>query len=225
MIDIETKLRAGLHALADASPVVEVPSVDLITSRAREPRRRRGLGRRTAILVVAGVIGTAGVATATGVLPLRVSRSLTEFEEWGFATSGDARRVASVTHDGVTHEVWRAPLADGRECVFNRVIGSENDDAHAGAHCGISGNDEDRAHFWAAGYPAGRLRPGDVASGRLPLDAIAAVFVFDDGTTYIVQPQREGFFITAFERVPAGKRITRLDAMRPDGTVYTPPGG
>ncbi len=64
-----------------------------------------------------------------------------------------------------------------------------------------------------------RIRPGSVASGRLPADATQVVFEFDDGTTRAVAGQQQGWFITTFPDVRPDARIIAIRAVNADGRV------
>ena len=137
---------------------------------------------------------------------------LREFRSWGFEANRGAERMAWVTDDDMTYEVWRAPLDGGGQCVYDRVLGGDR--GHPGSHChgaidGVSSPRRSPDHFLELHYP-GRVfdnstghdpesaRQHSISSGQLPLGATEAVFGFDDGTTLTVASHREGYFITTF---------------------------
>ena len=235
MIDVEERVRRGLDALAaETSTAVVPPPVGSIVLRAgTEPARPRR-GRRLAVAVAACVVVTTGVATATGVLPGPVESMLDEFRSWGYDANRSAERMARVTDDEITYEVWRAPLEGGGVCVYDRVIGPDGDTDHGGAsHCHgvpIAPRSADRfgeLHYPervfdnAAGGDAESARRHSVSSGQLPLGATDVRFGFDDGTTLTVAGQHDGYFITTFPGVRDGLRIVRLQALDADGNVVT----
>lgn len=200
---------------------------------ARQPRR----WPKVAVATVAGVLVTSGAAAALGVLPEPVESVLREFRSWGFEANQGAERMATVTDDGITYEVWRAPLDGGGQCVYDRVIGPEGDVDHGGgSHChgDVGGRVPPRSpdDFNEMSFPftvfdnstgadpeSASLH--SVSSGQLPIGATSVVFEFEDGTTLTVEAQREGYFITTFPGVDDGLDIVEVRALAPDGHVVT----
>jgi hypothetical protein len=220
MIDLETKLRAGLHSLADTSPEVVVPPLSTIEAAARARGRNRSRARRMVAFAIVGVVGTAGIATATGVLPRPVERTLDEFDSWGYETSGDAERVATLEANGYTYEIWRAPLTTGGECVYERKFSPGGDVSHGGSSA-CTPDPTDESALYPAAYPA-YTGDGATAWGQLPEGGVAIVFRLSNGSTYEVAAQRDRYFLTAFDGVPDGTRLLGEQVKRADGTLYTP---
>jgi hypothetical protein len=235
MTDIETTLRRGLEMLAaETAAVVEPPPIGSIKARAHVARPRSRRWPRVAIAVGVTAVATAGAATAIGVLPDQVERTLAEFREWGFRADAGAELMASTSEGDLTYEIWRAPLDGGGQCVSQLVIGPGFDeDYHGGAACsGEPGpSPSPRPVGWIdAGYPstvfdnsAGRdpeSAPMHSTSwGRLPVGATKALFEFDDGTTLTVDAQRDGYFVTTFPGVRDGLAIVEIRAVDDAGTV------
>jgi hypothetical protein len=126
---------------------------------------------------------------------------------------------ATVRANGSTHEVWRAPLAGGGQCVYERKIGNGGDVPHGGAsQC----SPHPTLPTFLTGAFADRTGDGATAWGQVPVGGVAIIFGLSDGTNYEVPVQRDRFFITAFAGVPSGLRIGRPQVKRADGSLYTP---
>ena len=234
MTDVETTLRRGLETLAaETAAVVEPPPIGSIKARAHVARPRSRRWPRVAIAVGVAAVATAGAATAIGVLPDQVERTLAEFREWGFRADAGAELMASTSEGDLTYEIWRAPLDGGGQCVSQLVIGPGFDeDYHGGAACSGEGPSPSPRPVGriAAGYPstvfdnsAGRdpeSAPMHSTSwGQLPVGATKAVFEFDDGTTLTVDAQHDGYFVTTFPGVRDGLAIVEIRAVDDAGTV------
>jgi hypothetical protein len=233
MIEVETTLRQGLKTFADeTASAVLAPPVGTIKLRAHAAPSRARRWWKPALAIAVGTVVTTSAAAATGVLPGPVESTLREFRSWGFHVNQAAERMASVTDGGITYEVWRAPLDGGGRCVYDRVIGPVGDVEHGGASSCLGDPPSPRSadRFAELHYPervfdnsTGRDPESawqhSVSSGQLPVGAIAAVFMFDDGTTLTVPGQREGYFITTFPGVRDGARIVGIRAVSADGRV------
>jgi hypothetical protein len=233
MIDVETKLRAGLDAFGtETAEAVSPPPITSLALRAADVTLTPRRWPRVAVAVVAGTVLTTSGAAAVGVLPGPVESVLREFRSWGFDANQGAERMASVTAGDLTYEVWRAPLDGGGQCVYDRVIGPDGDVEDGGAsHChGAPSSPRSRVRFGELSYPevvfdnsSGRDPESaalhSVASGQAPLGATEVVFEFDDGTTLAVEAEREGYFITTFPSIPDGTRITGIHAIDAQGQV------
>lgn len=231
MIDVETRLRAGLRAFAaETAAVASPPPIESLVSGGGERVRRRRWPR-LAVSFVAGTVVTTGAAAAVGVLPGPVESTLHEFRTWGFGANQGAERMASTTAGGFTYEVWRAPLDEGGQCVYERVIAPGGDVEHGGgAQChGAPSSPRSRDRFGELAYPGSVVdnstgrNPGtpkhSVAWGQLPIGATAVVFEFDDGSTLTITAEREGYFITTFPGVQDGLRIRGISALDAEGHV------
>ena len=134
MSDVETALRQGFEALAaETASVVTPPSVGSIKFRARTDQAQSRRWPKVVTAIAAGMVVTTGMAAAVGVLPGPVESMLSEFRSWGFGANQGAQRMAWVTDGDMTYEVWQAPLDDGGDCVYDRVIGPDGDVDHGGA--------------------------------------------------------------------------------------------
>lgn len=233
MIEIETKLRAGLDAFAaETVAAASPPPVASIMLRQGGARRSRRRWPGIAAAVLAGSVVTTSAAAAVGVLPGPVESTMAEFRSWGFDANQGAERMASVTDGGLTYEVWRAPRGGGGQCVYDRVIGPDGDVEHGGgSHChGSPSSPRSSDRFGELSSPEtvfDNSTGGDpesapqhsVSSGQLPIGATEVEFTFDDGAKLTIAPQREGYFITTFPGVRDGARITSINAVDADGNV------
>ena len=213
MIDVESTLRHGLHAYAaETADPVTMPAPATIAFRARTPEPGRRRWPKVAAIVAGGALVTTGLASAAGVLPGPVESKLHDFREWGFDATGDATMLASVTDGDKSFEVWRAPLRDGKYCVYVRTIVAGGDIENGGAaSCGGSSSS------WGVSFD--RTGPETVETGVLPAGAVAARFTFENGTTFTAPGQTEGYFITTLAGVPYGLQILKMEAVDADGRV------
>ena len=234
MIDTEAKLRAGLAAFVlETDAIVSPPPVASIAMRARTvvPRSRRW--QKVAAVGVGTVVLSAGVASAVGVLPAPVESKLREFRSWGFGAEDGATRLASARNGEMRYELWRAPLRSGGECVYERVIAPGGDVDHGGSslcgpHLGISVRGDAVISYpeRAGALECPRWPKGSTcyatAAGRLPPGANRVIFEIEDGSSFIVRSEEDGYFITAFGGVREGLRIVGARAVGADGSVIEP---
>ena len=222
MTDLETKLRDGLNAYAlETATAVSPPSLVSIAAATRRPGRGRRRTRVVAAALAGGVVLSAGMATALGTLPSPVSAVLREFRSWGFGVSDDdAGRMASVSSEDMTYELWFAPVAEGGSCMYVRVLRSGHDIDHGGAsHC-TGGEHWPRSAFILLGVPE-RVETGRDAAGRhpivaghLPAGASYAEVEFSNGTVHRAVAEQDGFFVTVLPPgLPDDTRILSVRAV------------
>lgn len=228
MTDLETTLRRGLEAFDAETAAAATPDLTAIRPQAGAPTRTLRQWPKIAIVIATGAVVTSGAAAAVGVLPLPVEATLREFRSWGYPANGGAERMAWTTDDGLTYEVWLAPLDGGGQCSSVRVIGPAGDVEHGGgSSCDPDAPAPNTAdEFDDLWYPervwdnsTGR-QPGAhqhaTASGRAPANATRVIFEFEGGSSLTLEPQHDGYFVTTFPGVADGTRITTVQAV--DGT-------
>ncbi len=209
MTDLETKLCESLDAYAaDTTAAVSPPSVESISAAASRHRRRLARWTKAAASLVGGLVVTAGVATAFGVLPTPVSSMVREMQSWGFDVSEDeAARLASVSKDDMTYELWVVPGRGGDQCVYVRVIRAGVDMENGGAaRCDFDEPSPPSAFVVLGGASfsapsVDRMGRHPTIAGRLPVGATHLVVDFSDGTKHRVAAERGGYFVTI---VPPG---------------------
>jgi len=229
MTDLETTLRRGLRAFGAETAVAATPDLTAISRRAGASTRAARRWPKVTVAIAAGAVVTSGAAAAVGVLPPPVETTLREFRSWGFPADNGAERMASTTDDGITYEVWLAPLDGGGQCSVVRTIRPEGDVDHGGrSACGPDApapadefgdlSYDDRTDDNSTGrHPGAHVHA--TASGRAPAAATHVVFEFEAGESLTVVPQRDGYFVTTFPDIPDGTRVTALRAVDASGQV------
>jgi len=236
MTELETTLRRGLDTFADETAAVTSPDLAAVRCRAGTPGRTGRRWPKVSAVVAAGLIVTSGAAAAAGVLPKPVENALSDFRSWGFAADHGAERMATTTDDGMTYELWLAPLDGGGSCSTVLVDGPNGEVEHPGSHCkpdeAASGSSDEFIDLAWPERVSDNFRgtaPGaavhDTASGRAPRGTAHVNFRLEDGSTLTVRTQRDGWFVTTFPGVADGTRILGMQAVAADGRILASTGG
>ncbi|MCU1375450.1 MAG: hypothetical protein JWO68_2736 [Actinomycetia bacterium] len=205
MIDVETTLRRGLHALAD--------EIDPVTPPLPRPARRRWRRPLVVGVFVGGTLLGGAAATGTGLLPEPVQSMFDRSTAWGpyGVDPDDARLVATASLDGTTWEYWVADGPTGGRCEHVRQVRAEVSRESSAACFMPSEHGQPPDQLWASG---GTGRGPDTIGGRAPVGAVAVLVTLGDGRQDRLPIQRDRHFFGVYEAT-----VTALDAVDGAGAV------
>jgi hypothetical protein len=211
MNDLEDRLRAGLHDLADTVPASPRARADLAVLLARRRRwRAPALATAAAAAVVLAIAvipaadrGTTAAGDGTTTPPLTLSTPVPPTDTVGSGTENDPWRLARVTEGGVEKDAVLWVTADNEHCMRWRAVDPANQPALPGPEC------DPLPATWPTGPPGQETL--DVLQTGVLSDYLARTGPLQHLMVFITAPYVERLDVRRGDGSPASVRVLGRD--------------